>query len=211
MAFLRVLIAAILLFANTPSFAKNRKADYSGADAGYLIYSVGTIRIGMDFTFPYRRTSQSDGIKVGEWDGRIEPSLGGMWVLKIKNPDFSGLETGHVIIRRLPPGQYAIEDFHFGGSMPGVATYSWSSAKPFVIPFSITPNQATYIGSYMRSPSFGTPLQPQLGAAGFFVISDQAARDLPIARRKVPQLEVVNSQVTNVDSFGNPALRNQSP
>jgi hypothetical protein len=165
----------------------------------------------MDFSFPYRRVNLSDGSSVDDWKGVIEPKLGGMWVLKIKNPDFSGRQTGHVVIRRLPPGSYVIENFAFGGQIPGIASYDWSSAKPFKIGFTIARGQATYIGSFIRAPSLGTSLQPQLGAAGFFIVSDQSDRDLPIAQNKNPQLPAVSIQVADVDAFGSAALRGREP
>ena len=59
-----------------------------------------------------------------------------------------------------------------------------------------------YIGRFARAPSLGTPLEGELGAAGFFVISDQAATDLEIARRQRldPQLrsEVVQREVLHI-------------
>lgn len=206
------LFFAFLLLLQAPSAsAKSAKDDYSENDGGYLVYSVGTIRIGMDFSFPYKRVAQLDGSSVNDWSGVIEPKLGGMWTLKIKKPDFEGRETGHVIIRRLPPGRYAITNFGFSGQIPGVGGIDWSAAKPFEIPFSIKPGQATYIGSFMRSPSFGTSLQPQLGAAGFFVIADRSNRDLPIALRKNSLLPSAIIEVSNVDEIGNIALRSKEP
>ena len=210
MGFVRVIITALVLLAGAQAAQAKPPTDYSQPDGGYLVYSVGTIRIGMDFSFPYHRVSEPDGTAVNDWSGLIEPKLGGMWTLRIKNPDFSGRETGHVVIRRLPPGRYTIENFAFGGQTP-TAQYSWSSAKPFVIQFNISSNETTYIGSFMRSPSFGTSLQPQLGAAGFFVISNQKIRDLAIARTKRALPAGENLQVTDVDEFGNLALHSREP
>ncbi len=211
MRFLSLIAAAFTLFISTAVQARPNSTDYMNDDGGYLVYSVGTIAIGMDFSFPYHRVSLVDGSSVDDWKGVIEPKLGGMWVLRIKNPDFSGRETGHVIVRRLPPGSYAIDNFAFFGQLPGVASYQWSSGKPFKISFVIAKGQATYIGSFMRAPSLGTSLQPQLGAAGFFVVSNRSDRDLPIARRMIPQLPTTDLQVTDVDAFGSAALRSHEP
>lgn len=205
-------IAAILALSFSASVAaKAPTSDYAGDDGGYLVYSVGTIRIGMDFGFPYRRIAAPDGSTVDDSKGEIEPKLGGAFTLKIKKPDFTGVETGHVVARRLPPGRYIIENFAFGGQSPVGGSVLWSSEKPFRIEFVLLPGQTTYIGSFMRSPSFGTPLQAQLGAAGFFVVSDQSARDLPIARARVAGLPPVTGQVTDVDTLGSLALRSRLP
>lgn len=201
----------LILCAPVATAAKKAEADYAGDDGGYLVYSVGTIRIGMHFDFPYRRVATADGGVVDDWKGHIEPTVGGAFTLKVKNPDFTGVETGHVIVRRLPPGSYAIDNFAFAGQSPGGGGIGWSSAKPFRIAFTIKPGEATYIGSFMRSPSFGTPLAETLGAAGFFVISDQSARDLPIALTKRPALPQVMPQVTDVAPFGSAALQNRIP
>jgi hypothetical protein len=194
-----------------PAAARSTDKDYMGADGGYLIYSVGTIRIGMDFDFSYRRTSTLDGQLVKDWKGKIKPKLGGAIYLKIKNPDFSGKETGHVVIRRLPPGRYEVHSFFFGGPNLAGTTYSWSPAKPFSLPFDVKSGEATYIGSFMRSPSLGTPLQAALGAAGFFVVADRSERDLPIAKRRLAAPIKATVQVTDVSMFGNQALQASQP
>ena len=194
----------LLLFGST-AIGETKAREYEGSDAGCLIYSVGTIKAGMHFTFPYGRVATLDGTPVSDWKGRIEPKVGGALYLKVKNPDFTGNESGHVVARCLPPGTYEVGDFEFYGSLPGVATYKWSPATHTSLHFHIQSGQATYIGSFMRAPSLGTPLQPILGAAGFFVVADRKERDLPIAKGKlragmdiateVPDVTVLNSQV----------------
>lgn len=200
---------ALLLALPVPAFARDK--DYAGADAGYLVYAVGTVRIGMDFDFSYRRVGAADGGPAGAWGGKIEPKLGGAIYLKIKNPDFTGEESGHVVVRRLPPGRYQVDKFLFAGSNLAGTSYRWSSAAPFALPFSIRPGEATYIGSFMRAPSLGTPLQPVLGAAGFFVVANRADRDLPIARAKLPAGTEIRTEVEDVSKFASPALRTSQP
>lgn len=211
MSVFRSFLVALLALLATPALAAKAPAEYAGADGGYVAYAVGTITLGMHFDFPYRRVAQRDGAPVNDWKGTIEPKLGGAIYLRIKNPDFEGRETGQIVVRRLPPGDYLIENFAFHGSSPTGAAYDWSSAKPFAIRFTIQPEKATYIGSFMRSPSLGTPLAPTLGAAGFFVVADRSGRDLPIIRTKLPASCEVVTQVTDVDVFGNAALRSAEP
>lgn len=204
--------AAASLAATAPAFAAREPRPYDGADGGWLVFAVGTVDgFGMDFGFPYRRLAGADGAAAPEWKGMIEPRLGGAIYLRIKNPDFEGAETGHVVVRRVPPGGYVIDRFIFGGSVPGVGGFEWSSARPFALPFDIRPGEATYIGSFMRAVSLGTPLEPQLGAAGFFVVADRSARDTPLARQRLPAEARMTTQVTDVDAFGSIALRTQAP
>jgi hypothetical protein len=204
------LCIAVLLLA-TPANARKSPSNYHGNDGGVLVYSVGTIAIGMRFDFPYRRVARFDGTPVQDWSGTIEPTVGGAWVLKIRNPDFVGRESGHVVVRRLPPGRYLIDQFAFAGGGMGLGTFDWSSAVPFSIRFTIEPGAATYIGSFMRAPSLGTSLERELKAAGYFLIADRSARDLPIARSKMPALAEIKTQVTDVTQFGSIALRRDEP
>ncbi|HRD27707.1 MAG TPA: hypothetical protein PLO65_05345 [Caulobacter sp.] len=208
---LRLILALVLAPLASPAMAAKPATEYAGADGGYLAYAVGDIALGMHFSFPYRRVALPDGAPVSDWKGEIAPRLGGAIYLKVKNPDFEGRETGHVVVRRLPPGEYLIENFAFYGSSPTGSAYAWSSAKPFAIRFRIEPGKATYIGSFMRAPSPGPGVVPGIGPAGFFVIADRSARDLPIARPRLPGACEVVSQVTNVDAFGSAILRSREP
>lgn len=206
-AFLFALVLAVLA---SPASARPKATDYSEPDGGYLIYAVGDITLGMHFGFPFHRIALPDGAPVRDWSGAISPSLGGAIYLKVKNPDFEGRETGHVVIRRLPPGDYVIDNFSFGGQLAGTSFF-WSTATPFAIPFTIRSGGATYIGSFMRAPSLGTSLAPTLGASGYFVIADRSARDLPIARTRMPTLPDIITQVSDVERFGNALLLSREP
>lgn len=206
------LLAAIVV-ANValPATSSAKGKEYDGPDSGYLVYSVGTVRIGMNFSFAYKRILSAGGESVADWKGKIQPRLGGAIYLKVKKPDFTGEESGHVVVTRVPPGQYQVHDFAFGGSTPLGGSVRWSPAKPFALPFTIRSGEATYIGSFMRAPSLGTALQPTLGAAGFFVVANRAERDLPIAKTRLPASIGLTSEVTDVSQFESAALRATHP
>jgi len=136
----------------------------------------------MRFSFPYHRTH---------------------------TPDFEGFETGHVVIRRIPPGRYAVTDFQFAGAGAGVQA-EWKSSVPFALEFTIEPGKATYIGSFMRSPTPNEQLRAELGYAGYFLIADRSERDLPIAAARLPQGVEVTRQVTDVEKFRSKVLRSRS-
>lgn len=199
---------ALVAFAPAPAASQADKP-YTQPDAGHLIYAVGTIRIGMRFSFPYHRTHTADGAPVNDWNGRIRPTVGGAIRLKVQNPDFEGFETGHVVIRRLPPGRYAVTDFEFAGAGAGVQA-EWKSSVPFALEFTIEPGKATYIGSFMRSPTPNDQLRAELGYAGYFLIADRSERDLPIAAVRLPQGVEISRQVTDVEKFGSKVLRSRS-
>lgn len=68
------------------------------------------------------------------------------------------------------------------------------------------PAEATYIGNFARAPSLGTSLEPQLGAVGYFVVSDQSERDLAIARARDLAMPAVRVEVADVSNLGHPML-----
>lgn len=116
--------------------APARAQDYDGPDAGYLVYSVGSIHIAMNFTFEYRSLAPVVGSRV--WNGLIECRCVGVFRPWMRDPDFTEGGVGKVVVRRLPLGDYEIHDFGFGGSLAGLST-SYSSGREFAIPFSIRP------------------------------------------------------------------------
>ena len=207
---LRLWAAFLALMIAAPVTARADK-DYDGADGGYVVYAVGNVSTGMNFDFSYHRLATPDGQPVDDAKGKMEPRLGGAIYLKIKNPDFTGEESGHVVIRRIPPGHYQVDRFFFAGWNPAGGSVRWSPARPFALPFDIRPGEATYIGSFMRAPSLGTPLQPVLGAAGFFLVADRSQRDLAIATARLTPGTKITSAVTDVSAFGSAALRTSLP
>ena len=211
MPVLRIVVALALAFLVLPASSSAKKREYDGTDAGYLVYAVGTVKIGMHFDFNYRRFATLDGVPAQDWKAKIEPRLGGAIYLKVKNPDFTGEESGHVVVMRVPPGRYEVHNFAFAGSTPFGGSVHWSPAKPFALPFTVSSGEATYIGSFMRAPSLGTPLERKLGAAGYFIVADRSERDLPIARTRLPAGTTLSSAVTDVSQFGSEVLRTGAP
>jgi len=102
--------------------------EYRGPDAGLVVYSVGTINIAMNFTFKYKRVRLASGEAVSDQRGTIECKCVGFVRATMANADFSGHETGKVVVRSLPPGHYEIYDFGFAGSM-GPMTVQSSSKR----------------------------------------------------------------------------------
>lgn len=202
---LGLLASAVMSLSATSAAAAN----YEAPDDGQVIFSVGTLHIAMNFTFRYRSVGPVLG-RSRPLSGVIECRCIGFFSARMANPDYTGRETGKVVMHHLPPGDYEIHDFGFGGSLGSTMT-SFSSGQPFVTPFTIRPGEATYIGNFARAPSLGTPLEPVLGATGFFVISDQSERDLPIARLRFADFVEPAVSVTDVSVFIHPALRSSEP
>jgi hypothetical protein len=197
----RLALAVIAVFLAFPGLARAQDGDAPGT----LIYSIGSVDIAMNFEFGFRRTATLSGETVATPRGSMVCKCVGLIRPRPGNLDYYGREAGRVIVQSLPPGRYEIQDFGFSGTIV-VAGVSWSSTTPFSIPFTIKPGEATYIGNIARAPSLGTRLQPLLGAVGYFVVSDQSARDLPIAQARDAALPPVRLEVTDVSGLGHPML-----
>lgn len=193
------------------AFASERiDTNYNGPDAGTLVFSVSTLKISMDFAFSYKRAEDPPEKSLLDAD-QIRCKCAGFWHAAMPDPDFNtGYETGKVRIQHLRPGKYEVYSFEFIGSSIG-DWIIWHPKKPFSIPFTIKPGETTYIGNFARAPSLGTPKAAELGAAGFFVVSDKHQRDIEIARTKRPDLPPVTVSVTDVSEFGVPFFLASDP
>jgi len=193
-----IALVCALLFLTLPAVA----GDYTGSDGGYLVYSAGGIESGAMITLHFKRVATPDGTSVSDKQGAIGCRCVGVWSGKMSNPDYEGHETGKVFVRRLPPGRYEIYNYLFSGSGPGAV--ETSSKNKFAIPFEIRPGDATYIGNIAWGHSLGTRLEKTHGFTGYFVISDKSDRDLPIARRKQPNLPETRNEVFDVSTLDHP-------
>jgi len=194
---------SIVVFAALLAFPNDAHAQDDAP--GTLIYSVGSVDIAMSFEFQFQRTATPGGDPVTDNRRAMVCRCVGFFSPRPSNLDYYGREAGRVFVQSLPPGRYEIYDFGFTGTII-VASVEWSSRTPFAIPFTINPGEATYIGNFARAPSLGTRLEPQLGAVGYFVVSDQSERDLAIARARDPALPTVRSEVIDVSNLGHPML-----
>ena len=156
--------------------------EYQGPDAGVLALSLGAYK-GADYS-TYRFFFRTrDGSKIGHFSYSLNT-----------RPDYSdAYTTGVVRTYSLQPGEYEIYDFEFFFSN-GYLNERFSSKKPFSIPFTIKPKQTVYLGEFRAMPTeghnlFGLPVH----AGAKFQLSDQSARDIPIA--KTQDTRVANPEI----------------
>jgi hypothetical protein len=174
-------------------------------ETGTVIYSVGSLEMAMDFLFRYKRVALPNGEAVSDNGGLIRLKRTGLWGPKM-DVDFEGHDSGYVFVRSLPPGHYEIYDFGLSGSRGMSAVYT-SSREKFAIPFDIQAGEATYIGSFARAPSFQGPMHRVAGAMGYFIVSDQSERDLPIARARHAELPAdIRNAVFDVTALNHPII-----
>jgi hypothetical protein len=169
------------------------------------VYSVSTLARPMTFSFLYRKVSTDNGRK---WNDSMYCDCVALHMWRVgdypKGMDYSGHESGFVITKKLPPGQYEIYNYEIRGT-----PMTWSSKTPFSIPFTIESGKATYIGNFAR----GCWCEVNTIAAnlGYFVISDQSARDIPIARAKEPALTEINLGVWDATKLNSPIFFTSEP
>ncbi|ESQ92984.1 hypothetical protein ABAC460_01665 [Asticcacaulis sp. AC460] len=215
MKLFRLLIGALLCYAALayPNSALAEKA-YKGADAGYLVYSIGSYTP-MTFSFLYRKIPAEVAPK---WIDRMYCGCEKInWSRAADFPkdiDYSDNGSGFVVIRKLPPGQYEIYDYAINGMTMTLATITWSSKTPLSIPFKIEPGKATYIGNFARGcwcVRNGVPSESVYDYLGYFVISDQSERDIAIARSKEPTLPEISNSVWDVSQLHHPIIFTSQP
>lgn len=101
--------------------------------------------------------------------------------------EFGGKKEGYVKAAQFAPGTYHIVNF----KLVYAATNSvYSSKADFSVPFEVKANEITYLGEFLATGTLAklvifvpSPERP------YFILSDQQARDMPIAVAETPQLK----------------------
>jgi hypothetical protein len=109
-------------------------------------------------------------------------------------------ENGAVKILTLPAGNWTIYDVM-------VATFptAITSLKTFAIPFTVKAGETVYIGDYR---AHGMAWQDPDGIGGLaFDVSDQSARDIPIAKRKDKEIGDVTVAIPDIAAANVPYFR----
>lgn len=160
---------------------------YQGADAGVAFATIAA-KSGTEYS-SYRLLFRSRAEKAeGEFVW-----LQNNWFSSDK-PDFSdATKTGEVLPVKLAPGEYELYSVStFQNGYP--ATMTWSPREPFSIPFTVRTGQATYLGEFLAIATFGENVFGATVRGGpIFVVSDQRARDEPIARAEIGGFSTVQS------------------
>jgi hypothetical protein len=198
----RLCIGTLLLFGSIALFSLHSIAladDSSGA--GNLVITLNAPMMDGALSDAYRTYS----IKVKRVDrdevARIRYEQG--TVVKSSNDLAASGGNGAVFTKQLSAGDWVVSTFE-------IDTHSrvrWYPIKELNIPFKIQAGRATYIGSfqpigYMTKTALGISI-----AGGVrWVVSDQSARDIPIAQSQNSNLGPVDVGVFDVDTLHHPLL-----
>jgi len=161
--------------------------DYQGADAGFFVASSGAIKgsIFSNSSVTFRRRDTEDLVSIGYTPKRIL-SLGG------EPADFeSSKDSGIVIVKRLPPGEYEIQSAQ--GVQYGTYEYRCTKRLAPVVRFTVHAGEVVYLGRYVVTSWRGNCLA--------LAISDEQQSDVAVAKTRVPALptDAVHSNVPAVE------------
>lgn len=177
---------------------------YQGPDAGFLVTSLA-----VEPEYSY------DNIQfdLRSRDGKVDEQL--FWIndsaIVGGKADFHEANVkGGVATVRLKPGAY---EFYSFGVKRGDRGYTPRFA--YSVPFTIESGKSTYAGQFL---TLGLPEEGMFGGevlgAPYFVISNQQARDMAIAKTKTPELaalpvisSVADPEVLRVPYFQSAPLR----
>ena len=154
--------------------------DYKGADAGFLVGSIGFTQPELvAYRLRYRAVPSEPG---SDDNGLISISSKSIFDGRDYN---DGTVEGHVIIHRLKPGTY---EFFSGYVENG---QFWQTAETFSYTFTIKPGEATYIGSFIGSQTVSKTKSIWGGDVvngGTLRVADEHERDFAAARKHEPSL-----------------------
>ena len=167
--------------------------EYQGPDAGMLALSLGAYK-GADYSIYNLFFRTHDGGKTG----RLTYNLGA-------RPDYSSAYVAGVVrTYSLQPGEYEVYkvELYFGN---GFVEQHFSSKEPFAIPFTIKPGRSVYLGEFRAMPMEGRNLFGLPAHAGAkFMLSDQSARDIPIARQQDTRVADPEIRIPDPAAIGTP-------
>jgi len=177
-------------------------SDYEGRDAGRLIISMSTNAkediSSYDNYFVFK--SKSTGEQDGKYFLFFTPCTGSILFCDKTIPDFKNTtEQGVVLDVWLPPGDYEILNTR-------------SETSRVSIPFTVKPNQITYLGSYHSHLRGVYHKQGKAGAQGYYtykgyyLVSDQLSRDIDIVKKRDAKFFPTNIINSTPKSSTNPVI-----
>jgi hypothetical protein len=209
---LRLLAGVIAAFALCPCAVAEDTPPYTGADAGYAVFSLGEVNPHTTYVARYQsyvlHICNADG--PGHHTVTHTPPDNRDWlrVLLGPKPDYKSPNlSGVVAVLTLAPGDYAFcaAEFIADGQQvfvyDGIVRRSWY-ADGFRVPFHVEAGQAVYLGRFRAEAVTvrGALTNLKYTARGHFAVSDQSIDDLPIARVKKPSLPEPKIAIVDVKS-----------
>jgi hypothetical protein len=171
------------------SACATKLAHYEGVDAGYAVATISAKKgtVYSSYRLLYR---SRDRMQHGEFYW-LQDNM-----FSSDKPDFEDPnESGEVTALKIMPGEYEIYSFSvFQNGYPSTSTYT--PRQEFSIPFTIVPGETVYLGRYLAVATYGENFFGMTVKGGpIFVVSDQQARDVAIAKSELPEIAGAKSVV----------------
>jgi hypothetical protein len=176
-------------------------ANYAGDDAGYIVMSLGAST---------ETKYEAYKLFIRKMDKSLNSGVAYLPdnMFKPTKKDFIDNDShGAVISFAMPAGDYEIYNCDIFENL-GLRQTNYRAKQDFSIPFSIKPGTATYLGEYIAFTIGKGFLGTSTGGA-IFVVKNEMARDVQIAKKKFPDLFADNviDSVPSPDSIGCPLIK----
>jgi hypothetical protein len=113
------------------------------------------------------------------------------------------IRKGGVQVLTVPAGEWDFYTYIMDGPQSAMSSMTLSPKDDFSVPITVTPGGTTYIGSYDAQWTNGKNIFGMgISTGGYFVVSDQGARDIAIAKRKDPAIGEVSTTIPDYKSMG---------
>jgi tetratricopeptide (TPR) repeat protein len=192
--------AYAVMVGGAPQQSDYGAADYTGADAGFVVLSIDLHDSGV---------GMGDIILDAEGNGGKTLAAftlaTGTFAPQSSDYKQDGIE-GSIVVRALPPGDYALTRFlGTAGSNCGHG----AMAAGYTIPFTVKPGQTTYLGNFRYEPlTWSNWFGAICSAGGYFVVGDQQARDIAKAKTKQAKLpDAAMAQIPDPQALDLPLFR----
>lgn len=156
-------------------------ANVDEATAGYALLSIGGPSSSPFITWGLKLARLSDG-------GMVDVSFDGRGLSLGTKRDYreDDLE-GAVFLVALPPGDYAIVDYHFSHQTMTGNYSNYRPMQPFAFPFTVASGKTTYLGEFIGMPARRALIGWSSIHGAYWWVRDQQARDVTLAQARWPQ------------------------
>ncbi len=163
-------LAVVGALASVPAFAQP-------AGQGWIVLSLarmtGITTVQLDFRDKATDSRHSAAFTIG--------------IFNSNQQDWDEGRIGEVKVMAVPAGAYRMASFRLEDSM---SKRAWNSRQDFDKPFEVRAGEVTYLGEFVGT---GILSKPFLGNRAvekpYFLVTDQQARDLPLAEKQKPEIK----------------------
>jgi len=197
----------LLLLLMLTGCAATLRTDIAADDAGYVVYSTGADEYSPAsyYTLHFRDAARRESVD------RVFRPVGNPYEdppLDFDTPSFQGA----VFVLRMKPGEYEIYNYTVRKPHAIGGDTLFTAGREFRIPFAVEKGKITYLGQYRAQVLKGRDdRDKEVDAYFYYIIEDQADRDLAIARarKSIPASAALQREVVVAPPLRHPLIRNE--